>query len=99
MGANVSCRAFSVEAMTTDHLTPEQKTASGFFRGYWDGRGWGFGGSMVSRRDGVAAVRGRFGWEGGYGTSWSSDPKEDVVAILMTERAHFPLFSSVDLDF
>jgi CubicO group peptidase (beta-lactamase class C family) len=34
----------------------------------------------------VAAVPGRFGWDGGYGTSGYSDPKEDMVAILMTQR-------------
>jgi CubicO group peptidase (beta-lactamase class C family) len=89
----------SVEAMTTDHLTPEQKAVSGFFPGYWDSRGWGFGVSIVTRRDDVAAVPGRFGWDGGYGTSWSSDPREDVVGILMTQCLAFPLFSSVYLDF
>ncbi len=76
----------SVEAMTTDQLTPEQKVVSDFVPGFWDSRGWGFGVSMVTRRDGVAAVPGRFGWDGGYGTSWSSDPKEDMVGILMTQR-------------
>jgi CubicO group peptidase (beta-lactamase class C family) len=75
----------SVELMTTDQLTPEQKAVSGFFPGFWDNRGWGFGVSMVTRRDGVAAVPGRFGWDGGYGTSWTSDPQEDMVAILMTQ--------------
>jgi CubicO group peptidase (beta-lactamase class C family) len=89
----------SVEAMTTDQLTPAQKASSGFFPGYFDGLGWGFGVSIVTRRDGVAAVPGRFGWDGGYGTSWSSDPREDMVAILMTQRAGFPLFSGVHLDF
>ena len=33
----------SVELMTTDHITPEQKAASPFFPGFWDNRGWGFG--------------------------------------------------------
>jgi CubicO group peptidase (beta-lactamase class C family) len=89
---------FSVETMTTDQLTPEQKAVSDF-AGFWDSRGWGFGVSMVTKRDDVAAVPGRFGWDGGYGTSWSSDPKEDMVAILMTQRAEFPLFSGVYLDF
>ena len=89
----------SVETMTTDQLTPEQKTVSGFFSGYWDSRGWGFGVSMVTRRDDVAAVPGRYGWDGGYGTSWSSDPKEDMVAILMTQRLAFPLSSGIYLDF
>jgi CubicO group peptidase (beta-lactamase class C family) len=89
----------SVETMTTDQLTPEQKAVSGFFPGYWDSRGWGFGVSMVTRRDDVAAVPGRYGWDGGYGTSWSSDPKEDMVAILMTQRLAFPLSSGIYLDF
>ncbi len=89
----------SVELMTTDHLTPEQKAVSGFFPGYWDSRGWGFGVSIVTRRDDVARVPGRYGWDGGYGTSWASDPAEDLVAILMTQRIGFPQASGVYLDF
>jgi CubicO group peptidase (beta-lactamase class C family) len=89
----------SVEAMTTDHLTPEQKVVSDFFPGFWGSRGWGFGVTMVTGRDDVAAVPGRFGWDGGYGTSWASDPQEDMVAILMTQRAGFPQTSRVYLDF
>ena len=76
----------SVELMTTDQITPEQKAASDFFPGFWDSRGWGFGLSMITRRDDIAAVPGRFGWDGGYGTSWNSDPNEDLVGILMTQR-------------
>ena len=56
---------------------------------YRDTRGWGFGVSIVTRRDQVSAVPGRFGWDGGYGTSWASDPTEGMVAILMTQRAGF----------
>jgi CubicO group peptidase (beta-lactamase class C family) len=89
----------SVQIMTTDQLTPEQKAVSGFFPGYFDSRGWGFGVSMVTRRYDIAAMPGRFGWDGGYGTSWSSDPEEDLVAILMTQRAGFPLLSQAHLDF
>ena len=55
--------------------------------------------SVVTRRDGIASTPGRYGWDGGYGTSWSSDPGEDLVAILMTQRMDFPLFSPVWLDF
>jgi CubicO group peptidase (beta-lactamase class C family) len=72
----------SVELMTTDQLTPDQKAGS-FLP---DSRGWGFGVSIGAKRDDLAAVPGRFGWDGGYGTSWSSDPKEDMVGILMTQR-------------
>jgi CubicO group peptidase (beta-lactamase class C family) len=76
----------SVELMTTDHLTPEQKAASAFFPGFWDSRGWGFGVSVGTRRDDLAAVPGRYGWDGGFGTSAYMDPKEDMVAILMLQR-------------
>jgi CubicO group peptidase (beta-lactamase class C family) len=76
----------SVELMTSDQITPAQKAASDFFPGFWDNRGWGFGLAIVTRRDDLAAVPGRFGWDGGYGTSWYCDPKEDLVGILMTQR-------------
>jgi CubicO group peptidase (beta-lactamase class C family) len=90
----------SVELMTTDHITPAQKAASDFFPGFWDNRGWGFGVSIITRRDDVAAVPGRYGWDGGYGTSWYSDPKEDMVAILMTQRLwDSPSAPAVYLDF
>jgi CubicO group peptidase (beta-lactamase class C family) len=85
--------------MTADHLTAAQKAASGFFRGYFDNRGWGFGVCIVTRRDDISANPGRYGWDGGYGTSWWSDPKEDLVAIFMTQRAAFPLFSPIYRDF
>jgi CubicO group peptidase (beta-lactamase class C family) len=89
----------AVEAMTTDQLTPEQKAVSGFLPGYFDSRGWGLGMSVVTRRTDLAAVPGQFGWDGGLGTSWFSDPTEDLVAILMTQRSAFPLLSPVYLDF
>jgi CubicO group peptidase (beta-lactamase class C family) len=89
----------SVEVMTTDQLTPEQKAISGFYPGYFNTRGWGFGVSMMTHRDCVWAVPGRYGWDGGYGTSWWSDPKEELVGILMTQRAAFPQFSPIWLDF
>ncbi|HWI63113.1 MAG TPA: serine hydrolase domain-containing protein [Symbiobacteriaceae bacterium] len=89
----------SVETMTADHLTPGQKARSGFFPGYWENQGWGFGVSVVTGRDNLWAVPGRYGWDGGYGTSWYNDPREDLVAILMTQRGEFPLFSPVWQDF
>src|SRR5829696_509144 len=76
----------SVELMTTDHLTPEQKAASDFFPDFWDSHGWGFGVSIVTRRDDLAATPGRYGWDGGYGTSWYVDPEEELIGILMTQR-------------
>ena len=73
----------SVEAMISDQLTAEQRAANAMF--FDDNRSWGFGVSMVIKRDATAAVPGRFGWEGGYGTSWASDPRENMVGVLLTQ--------------
>jgi CubicO group peptidase (beta-lactamase class C family) len=89
----------SVEAMTTDQLTPEQKARSHFFPGFWDSRGWGFGVCVTTARDNLSAVPGRYGWDGGFGTSWYSDPHEEMVAILMMQCLAFPLTSGIYLDF
>jgi CubicO group peptidase (beta-lactamase class C family) len=75
----------TVETMTTDHLTPEQKALSGIVPGFFEHHGWGFGMSVVTRRDDVAGSIGTFGWDGGMGTSWFSDPVEDLTVILMTQ--------------
>lgn len=85
----------SVELMATDQLNPGQKAGSELFLG--ENRGWGLGVSMITRRDDVASSPGRFGWDGGYGTSWYVDPKEDLNAILMTQVLGFP--SGIDSDF
>ena len=77
----------SVETMTTDQLTPEQKAVSGLVPGDFDSHGWGFGMSVVTRRDDIASVPGRYGWDGGMGTSWYSDPTEEMVTILMTQQS------------
>jgi CubicO group peptidase (beta-lactamase class C family) len=79
----------SVETMTSDQLTPEQKALSPFFPGFWDARGWGFGVSMSTRRIGLASTPGRFGWDGAFGTSWASDPAEEMIGILMVQRLGF----------
>jgi CubicO group peptidase (beta-lactamase class C family) len=80
----------SVEVMTTDQITPEQKAASGFFPGSagssWEDRGWGFGMAIVTKRDNLAATPGRYGWDGGWGTSWYVDPTEKLIGIMLTQR-------------
>jgi CubicO group peptidase (beta-lactamase class C family) len=73
----------SVELMTTDQLSAEQRAGAQLFLG--DDRGWGFGGSVVIQRRGLASL-GLYGWDGGYGTSGYSDAREDLVGILLTQR-------------
>jgi len=72
----------SVELMTTDHLTSEQRSGQDVL--LQPGTGWGFGMSVVTERQGFATP-GTFGWDGGYTTSGHSDPQEEMVAILMTQ--------------
>ena len=76
----------SVELMTMDHISPEQKSTSPFFENFWMDHGWGLGmGVFTSRRE-IAGVPGRFGWDGAFGTSWWVDPKEQLVGVFMTQR-------------
>jgi CubicO group peptidase (beta-lactamase class C family) len=76
----------SVELMTTDHLTPEQKASSPFFENFWNDRGWGFGLAVFTKRNEVAGSPGRFGWDGAFSTSWYVDPKEQLIGVLMAQR-------------
>jgi CubicO group peptidase (beta-lactamase class C family) len=78
----------AVEVMTTEQMTESQRASAA-----WDvgtARGWGFGVSVVNRRDEIAATPGRYGWEGGLGTSWANDPTEGMIGILMTQSGGFP---------
>jgi CubicO group peptidase (beta-lactamase class C family) len=68
-------------------LAPAQKAVGALVPGYFDSRGWGFGMAIVTRRDDLAHSAGAFGWDGGLGTSWYSDPREEMVGILMTQAA------------
>ncbi len=74
----------TVELMMSDQLTAEQKQGAEIFFGI--GASWGMGGAVVTRRTDIFATPGRFGWDGGYGTSAHLDPAEDMIGILMTQR-------------
>jgi CubicO group peptidase (beta-lactamase class C family) len=76
----------TIELMTMDHLTLEQKVASPFFEHFWDRYGWGLGLGIVTGRHDIADVPGRFGWDGAFGTSWWVDSKEELIGVLMSQR-------------
>jgi len=90
----------AVETMMTDQLTHGQKAASGIVPGFFESHGWGFGMAVVTRRVSMAEPVGQVGWDGGLGTSWRTDPREDMVTILMTSRAWTsPVPPAVTVDF
>jgi CubicO group peptidase (beta-lactamase class C family) len=74
----------SVDLMTTNHIQADEKRESTLFLG--NTRGWGFGMSVFTGFDDLEAKPGRFGWDGGYGTSWYSDPQAQLTGILLTQR-------------
>lgn len=81
--ANILSKA-SVKLMTTNHISADEKRESQLFLG--NTRGWGFGMSVFRALDDGDTTPGRFGWDGGYGTSWYSDPTEQLTGILLTQR-------------
>ncbi|WP_156757831.1 serine hydrolase domain-containing protein [Actinokineospora pegani] len=74
----------SVALMTSDQLTDEQKVDTGFLD--FTAFTWGFGVSVVLRRTDVFMSPGRFGWDGGLGTSSRMDPELDVTTVLLTQH-------------
>ena len=76
----------SVELMTTNHLTADQIAGAGPILG---GRGWGFGMGVAIEPDAEWPVPGRYGWAGGYGTTWFNDPHRGIIAMAMTQTSDF----------
>ena len=80
----------SVELMTTDRLTPEQRASAGVFLGEHDG--WGLG-MLVPAADAptsssnASSIPRGFGWDGGTGTAWRSDRARGLTGVLFTQRA------------
>ncbi|MET0390721.1 MAG: serine hydrolase domain-containing protein [Polyangiales bacterium] len=76
----------AVEAMTRDQLTPAQREGTEIFLGKHASWGFGVAVDIAADHDVPGTVPGRFGWDGGLGTSAYSDPKNDFVGILFTQR-------------
>lgn len=83
----------AVELMTSNQITAEQKAGTDFL----GDQGWGFGVSVFTGHGDGATTPGRFGWDGGFRTSWYSDPKAGLVGVLMTQVLGSP--ARIDLDF
>jgi CubicO group peptidase (beta-lactamase class C family) len=75
----------SVELMTSNRLTAAQIATGGQILG---GNGWGLGMAVTIESDEVSGP-GRYGWSGGYGTTWFNDPAERLTGIALTQVSDF----------
>jgi CubicO group peptidase (beta-lactamase class C family) len=72
-----------VTLMTTDRLSRAQREASRLFFG--DQGSWGLG-MAVPATGSTAPLPSGFGWDGGSGTTWRTNPRSGVTGIVFTQR-------------
>jgi CubicO group peptidase (beta-lactamase class C family) len=77
-GGNGVLGPATVAEMTRDQLTPAQRAAVWPGFSFLDDRGWGYGVSVLDD--------GSYGWDGGFGTSWSNVPAQDLCVVVLTQR-------------
>ncbi|MFL6241762.1 MAG: serine hydrolase domain-containing protein [Acidimicrobiia bacterium] len=73
----------SVALMTRDRLARAQREAAEPFLD--EHRSWGLG-MAVPATGSTAPLPSGFGWDGGSGTTWRSNPRSGVTGILFTQR-------------
>lgn len=69
----------TVAEMTRNQLSPAQRANVWPGFNFLDGRGWGYGLSVLDD--------GRYTWEGGFGTAWSNVPSQDLTVVVLTQLA------------
>ncbi len=72
--------------MTTDQIPDPVKAISPFFPGFWDNTGYGLGVAMLAKPDAEGWGAGTYGWTGGLGTAWCTDPADGTIAIVLMQR-------------
>lgn len=82
-GERILSRA-AVELMTTDQLTSEQREGAEVFFGDYRSRAMGMAVDTARRQ--VYTNPGRFGWDGGFGTTAWVDPAERLVGLVFLQR-------------
>jgi CubicO group peptidase (beta-lactamase class C family) len=88
----------SIELMTSDQLTPDQRAGAEIF--FHTHSSWGFGMAVDIARKDIFHSPGRFGWTGGFGTTAYTDPANNMIGILFTQRLmDSPVPPNVFVDF
>jgi CubicO group peptidase (beta-lactamase class C family) len=85
--------------MTRDQLTPGQKAGAGLTPDFFDTRGWSCGMAVWTAESALAPNPGRYGWDGGFGTSWANDPTSRLIGIMMTQSAAYYVAATPFTDF
>lgn len=80
VGDEVLLDAALVAEMTHDQVPDSVKTPDSFMPGFWDGLGWGYGGSVRVQAPHV----GRYAWSGGQGTDFFVDA-DGTIGVLLTQ--------------
>jgi CubicO group peptidase (beta-lactamase class C family) len=77
----------TIELMTANCLTPEQRRMKFFGWDMWSARGFGLGLAVTDNlaAQGTLGSIGRYGWGGAFSTAWSNDPSEDMVMLMMPQ--------------
>ncbi|MFC3079737.1 serine hydrolase domain-containing protein [Phenylobacterium terrae] len=84
-------KAGTVELMTANRLTDEQRQIPFMGIPFWMGQGFGLGLSVITDPEKQAWMgagsKGAFGWPGAFGTWWQADPAQDLVLIYLIQNA------------
>lgn len=79
-------RRQTLAEMSRDQIPEAVKAISPFFPGFWDNTGYGFGVAMLRQPDAEGWGAGTYGWTGGLGTAWCTDPADGTIAIVLMQR-------------
>jgi CubicO group peptidase (beta-lactamase class C family) len=84
-------KAETIEMMTRNRLTDEQRQIPFMGIPFWMGQGFGLGVSVVTDPEKQAWMgagsEGAFGWPGAFGTWWQADPAQDMVLIYLIQNS------------
>jgi CubicO group peptidase (beta-lactamase class C family) len=75
----------AVGAMTRDHLTAAQRASAPLFLGRHGG--WGYGMAAPGPSRAAPPEPWGYGWNGGTGTEWTTDPDYGLTGIVLSTRA------------
>jgi CubicO group peptidase (beta-lactamase class C family) len=81
----------TVDLMTTNRLTDEQRAIPFMGIPFWAGQGFGLGLSVITDAEKQAwmgqGTNGAFSWPGAFGTWWRADPVRNMIMIYMIQNS------------